>query len=206
MEQKTTDCRHELCETFSCRTVQWKGCLFARQKQQHKQNKMLREQTQQIDRYFNLNWFWLFPQRIHLWNQVRFMWRRLWKFSHRTLWSDAGRKWWQVFYFLRNITISCTINEYLTGYEPTMGRVSWMQMISENITCKYLWKSSPCMLDFRDEDVAVRKKNVLNSPHLRENRLKLWCCLRFQKVFDFKFNRRLLSKTTARNPPACDSL
>lgn len=58
----------------------------------------------------------------------------------------------------------------------------------------------------RQPGYAVKQKNVLNSPHLRENRLKPCCCLRSQKLFDFKFNRRPLSTTTARNLPACDIL
>lgn len=56
----------------------------------------------------------------------------------------------------------------------------------------------------RQPSYPVEQKNVLNSPQLWESCLKLQRCLRSPKLFDFKFNRRPLSTTTARNPPACD--
>ena len=87
-----------------------------------------------------------------------------------------------------------TRNVYMIGYDPTMRR-------SESNTKRIYFGREVAV---KTAELSSKAENVLNSPQLWESCLKSQCCLRSPKLFDFKFNRRLLSTTTARNPPACD--
>lgn len=114
---------------------------------------------------------------------------------------------WQC-YFLKNITKCLHQKGIRVRFQPWK---LWIEceMVSENAIRKN--SANACWIAGRrrGRQTAGRcseEENVLNSSHLWEKPLKLWCCLRSQKVFDFKFNRRLLSQTTARNLPACDNL
>lgn len=87
-----------------------------------------------------------------------------------------------------------TRNVYMIGYDPTMRR-------SESNTKTIHFGGEAAV---ETAELSGKAENVLNSPQLWESCLKFERCLRSPKLFDFKFNRRLLSTTTARNPPACD--
>lgn len=91
-------------------------------------------------------------------------------------------EWQHTFYFLKNITHSCTRKEYIIGYE-------WSNQEKSELNANCFWKllfetvAKNCALDCREEMWQSRRLGyaVKKKMFLYENALKLWRCLRSQK-------------------------